>query len=65
MIDKNREVYEQRKRDRQKRTCPGHWINRGMKLGNKNCYENGFCIRCGGEEPINSGAYQDLKIIKR
>lgn len=31
------------------RKCPGHWINKGAKMRNNDCYdEDGKCLRCGG-----------------
>lgn len=51
MNDKNRELYEKRKRERLQRRCPGHWINKGYGMRNDRCYENGICLICGGLEP--------------
>ena len=50
MRDKNRVIYEQKKRDRLN-PCPGHWINKGYHVRNTQCYEDGICLICGQKEP--------------
>ena len=34
--------------------CPGHWINKGLGIRQKDNFEaNGQCIRCGGWKRTN------------
>jgi len=49
MKDKNRELYEKRKRERLG-FCPGHWINKGYGVRNTDCYVDGICDICGQKE---------------
>ncbi len=52
-MDKDRIKYEQKKKARLQRKCPGHWINKGYGLRSDRCYENGICLICGGLEIKN------------